>query len=268
MSVTRDSFNGEPFPTAVVQKILNDSLEDTPLLGNITVERTNRESKTFLAADPSGFDWRAEGAELPTVALNDDSAVFAPAKLAGLIEITNEAIDDSEFSITGAITNAIRDSMLVKAERDTLYAPAVPNAAAPTPVVPGLGAAVSGDSLRLAAIAACGEILGAGGRPDRIFISPDLWVAEMQGRALDGGSLVDPFTDLGLRTVIVPNLDAEDGIVADSSRVYAVWRKDASIEMSDTPAWSRDAWSFRVKARLVLAIPQVAKAARLLAVTP
>lgn len=268
MSVTRESFNGEPFPTDVVQKILNDSLEDTPLLGNITLERTSRESKTFLTADPSGFDWRAEGAEIPTVALNDDSAVYAPAKIAGLIEISNEAIDDSEFSIAGAITNAIRDSMLVKAERDTLYAPAVPNAAAPTPVVPGLGASVTGDAVRSAAIAACGEILGAGGKPDRIFLSPTLWVAEMQRRDLEGVPLVDPFADLGLRTIVVPNLDDEDAIVADSTRVYAVWRKDASIEMSDTPAWSRDAWSFRVKARLVLAIPQVAKAARLLAVTP
>ncbi|MGD9956969.1 MAG: phage major capsid protein [Candidatus Nanopelagicales bacterium] len=267
MAVTTSSFDGIWFPTDIVQRIMNEALDGTPLFDNVTRQRTSRATVSFPTADPTGFDWRGEYGEIPTVSPGDGSAVYAPAKIAGIIEMTNEAIADADGDPVGALTLAIRDSMVAKAERVCLYAPDVPNAAAPDPVVPALGSPVGGANLRESVIDALAEMYGAGGQPNVLFTSADLFAEELKRRESLAGAIPgagDPFGDLGVKTVVVPNLDPEDAILADSRRVYAVWRGDPTIEVSDSAAWSRDSVSFRIKARLVLAIPVPTKAARLL----
>ena len=65
-----------------------------------------------------------------------------------------------------------------------------------------------------------------------------------------------------------PTLQAGDGLVFDRSGCYGVVRNDASIEASreSADAWTHDAVSLRVKARLAVAIPAPGKAIRSLAV--
>lgn len=54
--------------------------------------------------------------------------------------------------------------------------------------------------------------------------------------------------------------------MADRIRLYLVVRTDASVEVTDQWRWEFDATTFRVKARVVAACPDPAKAIRKLEV--
>jgi hypothetical protein len=76
--------------------------------------------------------------------------------------------------------------------------------------------------------------------------------------------------DLGLNldVRVAATLKPGDALVLDRSKAFAITRSDWSIEGSReaADAWSHDAVSLRVLARLAVAIPTPAKHARALAV--
>ncbi len=66
----------------------------------------------FPKAGPAGAGWVKELKPLPAVALNDSAAdVIAACKLAGLIELSNESLDDAAPPLGDLVGAAIRDSM-------------------------------------------------------------------------------------------------------------------------------------------------------------
>ena len=87
--------------------------------------------------------------------------------------------------------------------------------------------------MREAAISAAAAVMGAGGVPDRLFVSPTLWAGEMSRETPNGPVNVgSELVIAGLPVTVVPKLKATDAIVADTTRAYAVVREDARIEVN------------------------------------
>lgn len=270
-NITRASFNGDPFPHDVVSQILNVGLAGAPIFDSLTRRTTSRGSLVFATGDPSGFDWTAELGEIPAVDPGDDSAVVSVTKLAGMLLLSNESIADPDLNLTGEVGRLVRESMAAKADVDLLYGVTTPAPEAPVGVFDDL-AVVDAITLRAAVLDAAAAIMGAGGMPNVVLLSPALWSAEMTRREAQAAATGPLFSDLGLplEVKVAHTLKATDALVLDNTGCFAVVRNDFSIEASGTSgdAWTHDGVSLRIKARLAMAIPSPSKHARALTVTP
>lgn len=265
--VSLASFAGEPFPRDIVRSILNLGLAGAPVFDTFTRMSTNRSSVAFPTSDPTGFDWVSELGEIPATDLGDDAEIAVPAKIAGRLLVSNEAVGDSEFPLASEIGRLIRDGLAAKADADLVYG------TGPAPEPTGFYSALTvggGATLRAAVVDAVAQILAAGGTPTHVILSPSLWQDEMDRREETQVATGPLFADLGvpLAVSVAATLQEGDGLVLDKAGCYGVVRNDASIEASreSGDAWSHDAVSLRVKARLAVAIPAPAKAIRSLAV--
>ena len=270
-NITRASFNGDPFPHDVVSQILNVGLAGAPIFDSLTRRTTSRGSLVFATGDPPGLDWTAELGEIPAVDPGDDSAVVSVTKLAGMLLLSNESIADPDLNLTGEVGRLVRESMAAKADVDLLYGVTTPAPEAPVGVFDDL-AVVDAITLRAAVLDAAAAIMGAGGMPNVVLLSPALWAAEMTRREAQAAATGPLFSDLGLplEVKVAHTLKATDALVLDNTGCFAVVRNDFSIEASGTSgdAWTHDGVSLRIKARLAMAIPSPSKHARALTVTP
>lgn len=99
-----------------------------------------------------------------------------------------------------------RRGMGTKVDDGVLYGDGV--APHPAGVLAGL-ANVTGTTLREAAVKGAADIMGSGGTPDLLAVTPQMWAAEMSRETASGP--VFNGTDLnilGLRVVVVPKLHA------------------------------------------------------------
>jgi hypothetical protein len=270
MAIDSSSFNsGAVFPKDVVRSILTAGLQGAPVFSSLTQRTTDRGQVVFPTSDPSGFDWTAELGEIPTVTPGDDALIVSVAKIAGRILLSNESIADADLPIATEIGRVIAGSMAAKADADLVYGD-VGNPAAPTGFFDSLPTA-DGDDLRAAVVTAAGEIMGAGGSPNVVVLSPAGWAAEMQRREATYVGAAPLFADLGLtdlQVVVAATLADGDALVLDKAGCFAVLRSDYSIEASreTTEAWSRNGVSLRVQARVAAAIPTPAVHARAITV--
>ena len=260
--------SGFPFPPEVANEIINRGLQGSPFFNSLTRRETSRSSIVFPTVDPTGFDWVGELGLIPGVDAGDDAVLAVPVKMAGNILLSNESVDDNEFDLMGGIGDAIARGMGTKVDDGALYGDGV--APHPDGVYDSL-TNVTGSTLREAAITGAAEVMGSGGSPNTLFVTPAMWGVEMaretaNGPVFNGTDL----TILGLRVVVVPKLHAGNAIVADTSRCYGVVRSDPRIEANrqSDAAWSRDGTQVRVITRVAAVIPDPASAARSLTVTP
>ncbi len=86
-------------------------LTGAPFAQALTPLPTDRGSVAFPKAGPTGAGWVKELDPIPAVTLNDDADVIAACKLAGLIQLSNESLDDAALPIGDLVGQAIRDSM-------------------------------------------------------------------------------------------------------------------------------------------------------------
>ena len=268
--ITTASFNGHPFPPDVVRDILGVGLAGAPVFSALTPRTTSRASMVFATGDPTGFDWVAELGDIPSVDPGDDSAIVVMTKIAGILNLSNESIGDSELNLTGEVGRLIAESMAAKVDKDTVYGVTPAADEAPAGFFAGL-TAVDAVTLRAAVVDAASALMTNGGMPTTVLLSPAMWAAEMTRREaiLATGPL---FADLGipLQVGVAHTLAATDALVLDRSGCFGILRDDYSIEASSEAgtAWTKDAVSLRIKARVAVAIPNPSKHARKLTVTP
>ena len=265
--ISRDSFDAG-FPPDVVDQIVLRGLSGSPFFSALARRTTSRASVAFISGDPSGFGWVNELGVIPEIDLNAETTIVAPVKLAGTILLSSESVDDSDFNLLDAVGSAVADAMGPVVDQGVLYG----DGTLPDPVGVFAGLAhVTGPSLRAAAINAAAEIMGAGGKPDTLFVTSTAWGVEMSREGASG-----PYysgSDMliaGLKVVVVPSLHAGDAIVADASRCYGIVRSDFRIEVSrvSEQAWSRDGSELRIIGRIAAIVPVPAKSARALTVAP
>jgi hypothetical protein len=266
--LSRADFDGNIFPNDITRQIVNAGLSGAPFFDALTRRQTNRSQVVFGTAAPTGFAWTGELQDLPDLDANSDSVVIAPAKIGGLLLMSNESLRDAEVNLTGELGRVVAESLAPAVDAGCLYGEEL-NAAAPVGIVGALDA-VDGATLRAAMIAAAGEMMRAGGVPNTAFVSPELWAAEAARReSTSAGSGVLDDLGIPLTTIVVPSLQATDALLVDTRQAFGVVSVDAEIKMSadsDT-AMKKDGVLLRITARVNAVIPVPDKAARAITVT-
>ena len=265
MAVSTGSFRGTPFPPDVLEQIWVTILTGAPFSQAITPLPTDSGSVAFPKAAPTGAAWVKELDPLPAVNLNDDADIVAACKLAGLVNLSNESLDDASIPIGTLVGNAIRDSMGPTLDEGLLHGDGTPPN--PAGIVAKASDAPAGGDFRSAVIAAYGAAVGAGAMPTSVvaFAHPtavaEEWArTDTVGQPLHGDS---PSGDLtigpGIRVVEVPKLGVAEVLVADVSSVFLIQREDFTVEMSADYGFATDSTALRVKARVNVNCPTPAK---------
>ena len=94
-AVGSPAFAGILVPPDAQAKIINLLIEEAAFASSITRLPTSSGSVAFPIAAPAGAAWIAELARIPLMSLNDRAEVVAVAKLAGLLDVSNEMISDA-----------------------------------------------------------------------------------------------------------------------------------------------------------------------------
>lgn len=261
-AVATSHFQGHLVPADVQQRVINLLIEQTAFANSITRLPTSSGTVAFPVASPEGAAWLAELQRIPLMSLNDNAVVVAVAKLAGLLDVSNETISDATLNITEQFTTLLRDSLSRQLDDGLLFGSGPPEPAGVVAVAPE----APGADLLDAVLAARGAIADAGGTADRLALSGADFAAA-DGARDTAGQLVFPggfAAQVGLEPVTVPGLAT--GLVYDSTRLYLIVRDDASVEVSTDFRFNYDATTLRVRARMAVGCPDPDKTIRRLSV--
>jgi HK97 family phage major capsid protein len=270
-SVSSGSFAGVPFPPDVLAHVWVTILTGSPFSNAITPLPTARGSVAFPTAAPSGAAWVSEGQPLPPVTMGDSALISTPRKLAALLALSNESINDGVIPVGDLAGQAIRDAMSAQMDDGLLHG----SGTAPNPdgILGHATAATSKPDFRAAVIEAWGEVVKAGAPADQVmaFANPAVLATEWARVGTTGDPIhEDSPTGVltigpGIQTVPVPALaggTTPEILVADVSSVYMVIRDPLMIEMSREIYFSSDQLGLRVKCRVACACPTPAKSLR------
>ena len=196
------------------------------------------------------------------MSLNDRAEIVAVAKLAGLLDVSNEMISDASINVSAQFTTLLRDSLSKQLDDGLLFGSGPPE---PKGVV-ATADEVPGADLLEAVLAARGSIADAGGTATTLAASGAVLAAADGARDGQGALMFPNGFDAvtGLTRVTVPQLPVP--LVYDRTRLYLVLRDDSSVEMSRDFRFEFDATTFRVRARMACACPDPNKGLRQLAI--
>lgn len=246
--------------------VANAAVTGAPFARNLTPLPTSRGGVAIPRANPTGFGWVGEGQAIPSVNMNDDADVVAVAKLAGLVTMSSEFIDDNELPISDLLGQTVADSMGPELDDGLLFGAGAPE---PEGVMDAAPEAVGGADFRADVIGAWGELVDAGANAETIVAFASASVIAWELARVSEGSGVPIHQDgaaamlgPGIRLVPVPTLSAGQTLVADVSRLYLVLRSDFEAEISDQAAFATDQILMRVKGRFAVACPTPGKTLR------
>jgi HK97 family phage major capsid protein len=261
-AVSSGDFGGILVPRDLQARIINLLIEQAAFANSITRLPTSAGEVAFPVAAPSGAAWVGELARIPLMSLNDRAEIVAVAKLAGLLDVSNEMVSDSAINITAQFTTLLRDSLSKQLDDGLLNGGGPPE---PKGVIDA-AAEVEGPDLLAAVLAARGAIADAGGSPTTVAAS-GATLAAADNQRDNNGALMYPngfAAAAGLIPVTVPELATP--LVYDRNRLYLIVRDDASVEVSDSFRFDFDARTFRVRARMAAACPAPDKSIRRLSI--
>ena len=271
--VTETSFDGYVWPPEVLDMVWVSILTGSPFAQAITNLPTSTGKVVFPLAAPAGGAWTSEMAPIPETDLNDDSYVISVCKLATIVALSSESIEDAAVPISGLVTQAITDALGPVMDTGLLYGAAPP---APDGVIAHATAAAAGADFREAVITAAGELGDAGANPDRIvaFAKPSIVNAEWARTGTGSGLPIHPDAPAGgltigpgIGVVAVPSL-TDDVLVADTGSLFLVVRDQLSMTPNDSVYFAHDARALRVRARVAVAAPTPLKSLRKATITP
>jgi HK97 family phage major capsid protein len=264
--VDSTDFAGITVPPSVVDFISNQSVTGAPFARALTLLPTDRGSVAFPTVDPSAFDWTMEGQPLPRVDLGDLGPIVVACKLAGLVALTNELLNDNVLPISDLLGKAIAASMGPKLDDGLLNGSGLP---APAGILRTIPAAASEPDFRQAVIGAWGELVDEGADATQIvaFASATV-VAKELARVSEVTDMpihedgADAMIGPGIRLIPVPTLTATEIVVADASAVYLVQRDDFRVDASRDYLFGADQLALRILGRFGIACPTTEKSMR------
>jgi hypothetical protein len=203
--------------------------------------------------------------------MGDSALVSTPRKLAGLIGLSNESLDDASIPIGTLTGQAIRDSMGPQLDDGLLHGTNTPPQ--PDGILAHATAAANKPDFRQAVIGAWGELVDGGAPADSVvaFANPVILATEWE-RAGTTGDPIHPDSSTGvltigpgIQTVAVPKLvggATPEILVCDTSSVFLVIREALTVETSSDLYFASDSLALRVKGRFAVACPTPAKSLR------
>jgi HK97 family phage major capsid protein len=254
-------FGGVLVPPDVQGRVINLLVDKAPFANSLTRQPTSSSSVVFPTASPSGAAWVGELGQIPLMSLNDDAHTVAVAKLAGLLDLSNEMVSDSSMNVTATLGTLLGDSLSPQLDSGLLYGAGPPEPAGVVAVAPE----VTGADLLDAVAAAIGEISDAGGTATTVAAAGSVLSAENVKRDDGNALLYGPgggfAGTVNLTQVAVPGL--AEVLVYDASRITLVLNgRLSSVDISKDFRFEYDATTVRVKSRVAVACPDPAKTIR------
>jgi HK97 family phage major capsid protein len=206
-----------------------------------------------LLVDPAA-DWVAELTNLPSDAGNADTVVLTPKKVANLIELSRESVEDASINELDAVGRSMVRGVAKKVDERffsnsaaTATAPAgirnytLPGSATPNPDVAGI-------------LDAIGAITTAGGVADTVFINATDLTTLRKAVVAGGYAISDPTAPgverVGGAQLIPAPLTAGICIVCEARYISLAVRRDASVDFSEDASFGKDAVAARVTMRV------------------
>ena len=257
--VTTGSWRGVLAPPDVAN-LISLLIGGSPFARSLTQYPTTRAEVAFPTASPDRPAWVSEAGTIPVIGLNDDADIVAVRKLAELLKMSNESIQDTSVNLTTQVAALLRDSSGPELDRGLLYG-SLPTE--PRGVIPSVQAVDSAD-LAGAITTAIGVIGNAGGTATTIAAKPSLFAEQRNVKATGSGEFLYPLglgAQFGLAEVGVPEL--ADCLVYDASRLYLIARTtDFAVDTSQDYFFDSDSAAIRVRGRFAVGMPVPLKAAR------
>ncbi|CAN5439734.1 hypothetical protein BH10ACT2_BH10ACT2_08380 [soil metagenome] len=267
MPVTTDSFDGFVCRDELATFVANAAVGGAPFARALTPLPTTRGGVAFPVVSPDSFGWVSEGGAIPEVNLHDDSYVVAVAKLAGLVTMSSEFVDDAELPLSQLLADAVADSMGPALDFGLLFGSGAPE---PLGIIAAAIESTIGPDFRSSVINAFGELIDRGANAESIvaFASGSVVAYEL-GRTNDHGTPIhqdgaQAMLGPSIRLIAIPSLSAGETLVADVSRLFLVLRDDFEAKFSDHAGFKTDEVVMRVKGRFTVACPTPAKALRVI----
>lgn len=199
--------------------------------------------------------WVAELAEIPSSAPTGDELVLEPKKLANVVSLSNESINDAPVdeldTVGNALTRAIATALDARAF-SAAAATATEPAGLRSQALPAQAGGVTIDNI----IRAVGTIAAGGGIATAVYINPGDLTALRLLKDAQGRPLLQPDLQAGGAEMIagalifpVPSLPAGIALVAQADQIAVGIRKDATVDFSAHSRFSADAVQARVVAR-------------------
>jgi HK97 family phage major capsid protein len=217
-----------------------------------------------LKTHPSAA-WTAELAVIPSDSGDSDTLVLVPRKLANVLTLSTESIEDSSVDQLNAVAMAMVKGLAVVLDQAAFSA----NAA--TSTVPagllsytlpstGTGGLIDIDHI----LSGVGAIQGNGGEPDTVFLNPaditklrqlksttGIYLLAPDGASVEG----TPATRIGGCQLLPTNgLPAGKALVCEARYVQVAIRRDAAVDFSADASFTADAVVARVTMRVDLNI--------------
>ena len=264
-AITTADFNGTPFGPQVIQAVISAIIGGAPFADSLTRQPTSKGKVVWpVVDDVDDPSWVEELGLIPILGIGTDAYVAAVSKLAGIVMLSIESVEDADFSLDTQVRQILQDTFSAKLDRDMFTGAPAP---APSGVI-GVAPEVTGADLELAAITAKAQISTAGGQATHIAVNATALGAVEAARDGIGRPLYPDAAArfAGLTTVLAPA--ATQPLVYDKSRLFLVVRKDFAVDVSREveSAFTRYAMAMRVIGRFGLACPQPARAVRKLVV--
>jgi len=223
--------------------------------GATRIDTLNRQIHVPRVLSSGGADWFSELDPITETGPTGDDLVLSMKKVAALVTLSSEAVDDSNPSVLDTVGTAMTRAVALKADAGILNGP---GGKAPVGVYGQAGGHVVSAGITIdALIDASGQIAAVGGSARAAYLNPADITALMKSKDLQERPLLGPdyvggptSTVYGLTLWSTPAIAAGTGLVADPSQIIVAVRSDPSVAVSQDALFTSDGQIARVIARL------------------
>ncbi|NHU42584.1 phage major capsid protein [Rhodococcus sp. A14] len=223
-----------------------------------TVVDTDKHQVRFpiLVSDPA-TGWYAENTPITLVDPDTNEIVVIPSKVAGLTQVSNEAVDDTDPAVAAIIGQALARDIAKKTDV-AFFGNTVANGPSGLLSVAGVQVVDTGaawttlDHFHQAKHQAMAE----GAELTHIVLAPDVALALAKAKTGTGSNqgLLETVDDgiklAGLIALVSPAVTAGNAWALDSSQVMTVRRKGTTVTTSTDAAFGSDATQIRAVSRV------------------
>lgn len=223
-----------------------------------TVVETDKHQVRFpiLVSDPA-TGWYAENSPITLVDPETDEIVVVPAKVAGLTQVSNEAVDDTEPAVAAQIGRALARDIGKKIDA-AFFGNTVTNGPSGLLSVSGIQVVDTGAGWTTLDYVhdAKSQAMANGAELTHIVLAPDVALALSKAKTGTGSNqglleTVDDGVKLGgLIALVSPAVTAGNAWALDRSQVMTVRRKGTTVRQSKDAVFGSDATQIRAVSRV------------------
>jgi len=223
-----------------------------------TVVNTSKHQVRFpvLVSDPE-TGWYAENSPITLVDPETNEVVVVPAKVAGLTQVSNESVEDTDPAVAAMIGKALARDIGKKVDA-AFFGSTVANGPSGLLSVEGVQVVDTGAGWTTLDYVhdAKSQAMANGAELTHIVLAPDVALALSKAKTATGSNqgLLETVDDgvrlAGLIALVSPAVASGNAWALDSSQVMTVRRKGTTVSMSTDAAFGSDATQVRAVSRV------------------